>query len=62
MNYTIDETLNTFEVLYVTNDLQKQGVERATLQPGNECIWVNYGVIHAYYLFKKGKFLGVIYD
>ena len=62
MDYELRGDLNPLEVIVVTDDLQKRGVERATLRPGNECIWVSHGRCECYYIFREGKLIGVQYD
>jgi hypothetical protein len=54
--------LNSFEVLLVQDMLQKQGVTQYTMQPGNNCIWVSYGMIHEYYIFRDGKLVDIQID
>lgn len=54
--------MNSLEVLLVQNDLKQMGINSYTMQPGNNCIWVNYGLVHAYYIFREGKIFDVQYD
>ena len=62
MGFQIEDGLNPLEVIVVTDDLQKRGVEHATLRPGNKCIWVTHGRCDCYYIFRDGQLLGVTYD
>ena len=54
--------MNEFEVMLVVEDLRKQGITDYTIQPGNECIWVNYGLVNCYYIFRDGKIADVQFD
>jgi hypothetical protein len=54
--------LNSFEVLLVQDRLQKQGVKHYEMRPGNNCIWVSYGLINEYYIFRDGKIVDIQTD
>jgi hypothetical protein len=54
--------LNSFEVMVVQNDLLQQGIKNYTMRPGNDCIWVSYGRVDAYYIFRDGKIVDVQID
>lgn len=54
--------MNSFEVMLVLEDLKKQGIEHYSIHPGNDCIWVSYGVINSYYIFRDGKIAEVQFD
>jgi hypothetical protein len=54
--------MNSWEVLAVIDNLQKQGIKDYTIQPGNECIWVSYGQVNCYYLFNESKLIDIQFD
>ena len=58
----IKELLNPIEVMQVQIDLEKRGVKHYTLQSGNDCIWVRYGLVNCYYIFRDGKIVDVQVD
>lgn len=54
--------LNPFEVMLVTTDLEQKGIKYYDMRPGNDCIWVNYGLVNCYYIFRDGKIHDVQID
>lgn len=54
--------LNPIEVMQVQIDLERQGIEHYDMRPGNDCIWVNYGLVNCYYIFRDGKIADVQID
>ena len=58
----IDPSLNLLEVINVVAHLGEQGIEDFTLRPGNDCIWATYRRVSAYYIFKEGYLVDVVYD
>lgn len=54
--------MNSFEVLLVEADLQKKGIKHYEMRPGNDCIWVNYGLVNSYYIFREGKIVDIQVD
>jgi hypothetical protein len=54
--------LNPFEVMLVTADLEEKGIKNYDMRPGNDCIWVNYGLVNCYYIFRDGKIADVQVD
>jgi hypothetical protein len=58
----IAKELNSFEVLVVESELAKAGITNYTMQPGNDCIWVRYGLVNSYYIFNGGKLVDVQFD
>ena len=54
--------LNEFEVIRVIEDLRQRGIVNYDMRPGNDCIWVNYGRIHSYYIFRNGKIVDIQFD
>ena len=58
----IDPTLNSLEVLVVTERLKDKGIQHYTLAKGNNCIWAYYGFINEYYIFRDGRLADVQID
>ena len=56
------ELLNPIEVMQVQIDLEKKGITHYNMQAGNDCIWVNYGSVNCYYIFRNGKIADVQVD
>jgi hypothetical protein len=54
--------MNEFEVIMVQDDLTKKGIQNYTMRPGNDCIWVSYGLINCYYIFRAGQIADVQVD
>lgn len=54
--------MNEFEQMLVHEDLRKQGIENYTMRPGNDCIWVSYGLVDSYYIFRDGKIVDIQID
>jgi hypothetical protein len=54
--------MNSLEVLLVQDDLQKKGIEHYTMRPGNDCIWVSYGLVDCYYIFREGRIVDIQVD
>ena len=54
--------LNSFEVILVQADLQSKGIRHYDMRPGNDCIWVNYGLVNCYYVFRNGKIADIQFD
>lgn len=54
--------VNSVERILIADDMKKRGVERYEVRPGNDCVWVSYGRINAYYIFREGKIADIIYD
>jgi hypothetical protein len=45
--------LNSLELLIVEADLARKGVKDYKVRGGNDCIWVSYDQINAYYVFNS---------
>ena len=58
----IKELLNPIEAMQVQIDLEKRGVKHYTMQSGNDCIWVTYGLVNCYYIFRNGEIVDVQVD
>lgn len=54
--------LNSFEVILVHEDMRERGIADYSMRPGNDCIWVSYGLVDAYYIFRDGKIADIQYD
>ncbi len=54
--------MNEFEVMLVQEDLRQKGIEHYTMRPGNECIWVTYGLVDCYYIFREGRIVDIQVD
>jgi hypothetical protein len=58
--------VNEFELIVVLDQLKQQGKVWATVQPGNDCVWVSSGSsscpINEYYIFKAGRLVDVQID
>lgn len=59
---TIHPNLNPLEVLVVTEELKRKGIENYTLTQGNQCIWAYYGRINEYYIFRDGELVDIQID
>ena len=63
-NITIKPTLNPLEVILVeewmTQRLPK--VTHYTMTEGNDCIWVYYGSMNLYFIFRNSKVVDVQID
>ena len=56
-NITIHPALNPLEVILVEEHMSEKSpkVTHYTMTQGNDCIWVYYGNINLYYIFKEGR-------
>jgi len=54
--------LNEFEVILIHEDLRQRGIANYSMRPGNGCIWVSYGLVNAYYIFRNGQIADVQID
>ncbi len=54
--------MNEFEVILVRDDLAKKDIQNYTMRPGNDCIWVSYGLVECYYIFRDGQIADVQVD
>lgn len=54
--------LNPFEVILVQADLESRNIKNYDMRPGNDCIWVNYGLVNCYYIFHNGKIHDIQFD
>jgi hypothetical protein len=58
----MNKELNEFEVILVHEDMRQRGIVNYDMRPGNNCIWVNYGLVNCYYIFRNGQIADVQYD
>ena len=58
----IKELLNPIEVMQVQIDLERKGITHCDMREGNDCIWVNYGSVNCYYIFRNGEIADVQID
>lgn len=61
-NISIHPDLNPLEVILVEEDMARKGVTHYTMTRGNNCIWVYYGSMNLYYIFREGKIADVQID
>jgi mannose-6-phosphate isomerase-like protein (cupin superfamily) len=54
--------VNEFELIQVMDQLKQQGITHATIQPGNDCVWVSHGLVNCYYIFREGRIVDVQVD
>jgi hypothetical protein len=57
----LDQTTSEHMVI-VAESLDSDGITNYTMRPGNNCIWVSYGRVDCYYLFKDNKIVDIQYD
>jgi hypothetical protein len=58
----MSKELNEFELLQVVEDLRKKSIQDYIIRPGNNCIWVSYGRIDSYYIFRDSQIVDVQFD
>ena len=57
------QNMNEFEMLIVQDYMDKRYPDlHYTMTPGNKCIWVYYGNINLYFLFRDGKLIDIQVD
>ena len=57
-----ENAMNEFELMLVHEDMLKRGITDYTVQPGNNCLWVSYQRVNAYYIFQDGVVVDIQYD
>lgn len=50
------------EVILVQEHLAQKGIQHYDIRPGNDCIWVNYGQVNCYYIFRDGRIVDIQFD
>jgi hypothetical protein len=64
-NATINhaDQMNEFEMMLVDKYMQEHSPNVLyTMTPGNKCIWVYYGSMNLYFIFRDGKIAEVQVD
>ena len=56
------EHLNPLEVILVADDMARKGIKYYTMARGNDCIWVYWGQMNLYYIFREGQLVDVQID
>jgi hypothetical protein len=56
------EHLNPLEVILVADDMARKGINHYTMARGDDCIWVYYGQMNLYYIFREGRLVDVQID
>ena len=61
---TIHPELNPLEVILVEEHMSKTSpkVTHYTMTKGNDCIWVYYGSMNLYYIFREGRLVDIQID
>jgi hypothetical protein len=54
--------INEFEAILIMEDLRLRGITNYTMLPGNNCVWVSYGLVNSYYIFRNGQIADIQYD
>jgi hypothetical protein len=54
--------LNSFEVALIIEDLARQGIKDYSMTPGNNCVFVSFGLVSSYYIFHDGRIVDVQID
>jgi hypothetical protein len=58
----IADLLNPIEVMQVQIDLERKGIKHYDMRAGNDCIWVSYGLVNCYYIFRDGEIADIQFD
>ena len=62
-NATIRPGVNEFEAIRVADYMEKHSPDVFyTMTPGNNCVWVYYGSMNLYFIFREGKIVDVQID
>lgn len=56
------ELMNEFEMIRVMDHLKERDIKIYSMRPGNECIWVSYGLVNSYFIFNKGELVDIQFD
>lgn len=54
--------INSFEQILIAEDMERRGIKTYGMQRGNNCVWVWYGYVNAYYSFRNGQIHEIQYD
>ena len=58
----MNNEVNDFERILIEEDLHKKGIRHYEMQRGNNCVWVWYGLVNAYYIFRDGQIADIQVD
>lgn len=62
-NAVVKTGVNEFEAIQVGAYMEKHNPNiHYTMTPGNECVWVYWGNINLYFIFKNGRISDVQVD
>ena len=53
---------NEFELILIQEDLRKKGITNYQTYPGNDAVWVSYGLVNSYYIFQNGRIADIQVD
>ena len=53
---------NEFELILIQEDLRKKGIINYKVLPGNDAVWVYYGLVNSYYIFRDGQIADIQID
>ena len=56
------DKMDPVQIMQVQADMKRKGVEYYTMTPGNDCIWVYYGSMNLYYIFRGTEIIDVQID
>ena len=56
------DEINDFERILIAQDMAERGITNYSMKRGNNCVWVWYGLVNAYYIFKEGQICQIQYD
>lgn len=56
------EGINEFEYILIVDDLKKKGITNYGMKKGNDSVWVWYGLVNAYYIFRNGQIADIWID
>ena len=63
MRILTPETLNSLEVLQVQDWMNKNNPNiHYDVRSGNQCVWISYGQINIYFIFRDGKIADIQVD
>jgi hypothetical protein len=62
MTQYIHPSLNSFEVALVIEDLASKQIKDYRMLPGNNCIFVSFGMVSSYYIFRDGRIIDIQID
>lgn len=54
--------VNAIDRIVIADWMKSRGIEHYTIQPGNNCVWVSYGRVNAYFKIKNSQVVDIIVD